>query len=429
MPLGLLKTLGLSTLLVTSLTFGSTALEGEKKTETTSQTSTPAFEHVAGPDGKVLPQGVGRARLVNKRFKGTNGFDADGHRVDNGTTFASSALGLVGEYGITKKLSLRVLVPYVYQNQVSLNYGRLTKSEAFKKRLTAAKSKLAERLAKNGELCVGYENCLAYINRGEALPKDMAAPLPSGEFLILRGGKALDREIENNLVQIASTTPNDGTIGIGDVEAGLLYNWFGNETWSLSTGLGMRAPTGKYEVPEGQRPIGGGVYDAGLQLNFDVSPLRGLWLSARGKYEYALPIKKANWHRPSEMNRTAYNEGNPNDEGGDGTHNTQILTKRSVGKDYLLKANYGLGVISASLKSIAVTAGYWDVTNRPVYHDNVEYTKASQVQYQTTGLLISGLPYRLPVELEMDYARPIGGKNASMASSSLETVAKIYARF
>ena len=389
----------------------------------------PAVSSDPIPEGKVLPKGVARAWILHRQYTSTSGFDDHGNSVNMGFKRNTAVSGFVAEYGITEKLSFRALLPWVYRNDLSLDQNKFQNSDVYKGKYNQFADKLAAELRKKG-LCATHEECRQGIDSGELdAPLDSDVTLPTGESMTFVRGKSYKEQI-NGMILKGATPPLRGPWGLGDMEAGLLYNAIKTDNFLLSTGLGVRAPTGNFDVPEMKRPISGGVYDLGFRLNLDVKPVDGLWLSFQEQLEHALT--KATWRRSSMLDNGEFNEATPVD----GQNNRQTYEKFGVHHATLLKAAYGFGALHSNLKFLSSHVKYLYQHERAVRLNGEERISgittakpASETQNVGGGITLSGLPYRVPVDFEVNYLTPVAGHNTSIASNILETYLRVYARF
>lgn len=401
-------------------------LRGEKNSAAAVSPSSAPYT-AATPEGKVLPQGVARARVLQRSYTGTSGFDGEGKPLELGLTRSTGLSAGVGEFGLTNSLSLQILVPVIYQNQLNLDQEKFQKSSVYSQKYNQIADGIAAKLVA-ARLCKDLGACRQMLDeRHLHAPFDMELPLPTGEKLAISSAEPLKDQIDTFLLQ-AATPPLNGVTGLGDVEAGLLFNAYASQSLLLSTAVGLRLPTGEFAVPEMLRPTSGGVYDLGWRANLDASPVFGLWLSWQPKVEYAL--SKATWNRPSMLENTLFNEADSSiSNGGDGLANRQVYSKEGLHYENLFKVNYGLAALSPELKALAVNTFYNFKRERAVFLNGSEYTPASQLQSVGVGSVVSGLGYRVPVELELSYSIPVAGKNQKVAVSQADTQLKVYARF
>lgn len=376
-------------------------------------------------EGKVLPKGVGRARVVHKHYTGAHGFDNQGKRLNIGLNRNTAASAFVAEYGLTEKLSFRMMLPYVYRNELTLDQEQFKKSEVFREKYYASIDKFSKNLQKAG-LCSGVQECRELIvDRGFSLPRDSVIPLPSGEEVHLKAGTRVSQALEDIILNSA-TPPKEGPTGIGDMEAGILYNFFSSDSMLVSGGLGLRMPTGDFDVPEAKRPLSGGVYDIGARINVDYSPISYLSLSFQEQLEFA--ASKARWKRPSLVNNAEFNQADP-ELGGDSAPNERDYEKKGLSSNTLLKANLNLGMLHPQMQIVSLNSSYNFVRERAIYLDNRQHVQSSDVHQGTVGANLSLLSYRIPLEFEVNYQAPLAGTNSRLASNSLESSIKLYARF
>lgn len=398
-------------------------VQAENAAEAQAQ-STPGMRHVATPEGKVLPQGVGRFRYVHKTLTGHDGFDSNGKRANMGLERFTAVHALVAEYGITEQLSFRFLAPIVYRNQLTMNQSKFEQSATYKEKYGQFVDKIAQKYADLG-LCE-FDKCRDLIDRGDLyFPEDTEITLPTGEQLSVYKNDSIRSSIKKFIMN-SGTPPKNGPTGLSDIEIGLLYNIIKTEQSFISAGLGTRLPTGKFSVPEMKRPISGGVQDLGLRFNADYAPVDGLWLSFQQQFEVALTTAK--WKRASLIENNKFNYADPND-GGDSESNTRTYEKRGVKTSSSARVIYGFGVLHPSLKSLSTSVSYFIDKDRAIFLDGKEYSKAPENNTVVLGGSVSGLPYRIPVDVEVNYNKVVSGRNVRLASDSLDIMLKLYARF
>lgn len=399
-------------------------LSSSQKLGEVAEASSP-MRHVSGGEGKVLPKNVVRARVVNRIYSSRTGFDQNGGKLDLGLDQNLGVRAFVAEYGLTEKLSLRMMAPIVFHNQLTMNEEEFKGSATYKKIYDDKANGAAQKFVEQG-MCSDIKSCRTLIDsRDLRAPIDIPITLDSGEQVIIPRGSVIADSIEDSILT-GARRPKEGATGLGDMEFGLLYNAYNSDTMTVSAGLGLRAATGKFNLPEGQRPIGDGINDLGARFNLDYSPVDGLWISFQEQLEMAMT--KANWKRPSMLDSSKFNEADPN-EGGDGLANTRSMEKVGFMNASMFRVNYGLGALHPLLKPLALNSSYEYRRDRAKRIDGVETTPQSVIETVSAGTLVSGLPYRVPLEFEANYVAPIQGKNVTLARSSVESVIRLYARF
>ena len=383
------------------------------------------LSHVSGGEGKVLPKNVARARVVNRVYTSSSGFDKEGNKLDLGIDLNVGVRAFVAEYGITEKLSFRMLAPIVYRNKMTMDEEAFKRSSTYQKIYDQKANEAAQKFVDQGMFSSVEEARIVIDSRDLRAPIDIPITLASGEKVTIPAGSVIADSIESSILA-GARRPEDGATGLGDMEFGLLYNAYQSDKLTLSAGLGFRAPTGQFNLPEGQRPIGEGIQDLGARFNLDYSPIDGLWVSFQEQLEMA--ISKAKWKRPSMLDSSKFNEADPFD-GGDELPNERSVEKVGFMTATMFKANYGLGALDSSLKSLAINTSYEYRRDRAKRIDGVETSPQSSMSTVSVGALVSGLPYRIPLELEANYVAPIDGKNVVLARDSVESVLRFYARF
>ena len=401
-------------------------LAGSQKEGEASKPSAP-LSHVSGGEGRVLPKNVARARIVNRIYSSNSGYDKKGRTLDLGLDQKIGVRAFVAEYGITEKLSFRMMAPIVYSNQLTMDEEEFKYSSTYKNIYNQKANEAAQALVNRGMYTTLEEAREVIDKRDQTMPgnEDVAITLDTGETVIIPAGSVIADSIEDSILT-GVRRPKEGATGLGDMEFGLLYNAYQSNSLSLSAGLGFRAATGKFNLPEGQRPIGDGINDLGARLNLDYCPIEGLWVSLQEQLEVA--VSKARWQRTSMLDSSKFNEADPS-IGGDRLPNSRIVEKVGFMSASMLKANLGLGVLDPSLKAVAVNASYEYRRDRAKRVDRVETTPQSALETASVGALVSGLPYRIPLELEANYVTPFQGKNVTLARTTFESVLRFYARF
>ena len=385
-------------------------------------TQTNAMEFVSAGEGKTLPKDVMRVRFVHMHRSGSFGFDEHASKIHMGIRQNTGIGVFVSEYGISNKLSFQLLTPYVYLNQVSTDQEQFVRSSIINTRYKSELKKTAAKLQKQG-ICESSEECLTLLSRDFRAPMNMETTLPTGETNLVKQGERFDLSILKTILS-AATPPEHGAVGLGDMETGLLYNFVTTDHYSFSTGVGLRIPTGDFNLPETLRPVSGGVYDLGIRFNFDISPFKGLWISFKEQVEQSL--SKASWKSPSLLNPESF--ATPLDETYK-QNNSKIYSKEGWNYETLLKAMYGLGALHPNLKAFAIQSSYEYNQSRIIKLENEIHEPITKTHKISYGGSVSGLPYGIPLELEANYSQPIKGEHLKIAANQLDTSLKFYAKF
>jgi hypothetical protein len=323
--------------------------------------------------------------------------------------------------GITDRLSFQLLMPQVYSNSMSFEEEQFKKSDIFREHYEKSRKLVFKKLQEKN-LCATDEGCREFIESNGRLSFPMEITLDTGEKALLEENTPFRVALENAVVN-AARPATEGRKGRGDFEAGLLYGLHSSDSLQISTGLGLRFPTAKYEYTEASLPIGSGLVDAGLRYNLDYSPANGLWLSWQQQMEYALT--KARWQRPSLRDNQEFNSADP-ENGGDGLPNERRLRKVGVQFESMVKANYGLGAVAPQLLPVSINTSITAKHERRVVVDDEETAARSAGYYYNLGAQLSGLPYKIPVELSANWATPFAGKNKKVVDSFSEISLKFY---
>jgi len=168
------------------------------------------------------------------------------------------------QYGVTDKLSAGIMIPYLYvKNNVD---ARLDTSNA----------------------TVGANPSLG--QPGDPFGGSPIVPIALG------GVPLTTDQVQNLLVEQYGfdwiETWSDS--GIGDIEAGLRYQYFKNKNWRLAFTGGVRFPTGEVDDPDhlADRGFGDGAWALLFRFNNDYTGIENLVLNATFRYDLYLPEKE-----------------------------------------------------------------------------------------------------------------------------------------
>lgn len=323
--------------------------------------------------GATLPKGVFRANVVTFLSEFDSQFNKDGKREFIGSQININGMAFALEYGATDKLSLQFKMPVVMYNKLSYDPKRVKDS-------------------------VAYDKVVAV--KGTPTSSSIEARY-IGEI-----AKSFDKHIH-------------GTKGIGDIEVGALYNWVSTDRFLFSTGLGLRLPTGKYYTPIMQRPIGGGLWILGLQNNFDVSFLdQNLWLSFRHQGEIAMSRAKA----PKEKDgNSLLGELEDSDE---------TFSKEGLTHKVTLQSSGSFGALSHHLRFLSTSLGYQFDSVAPTVTNIATYEKERSSTHSVVwNISASALPYKIPLALDVDLKKPLGGTDAGASQTAMTTTMNLKAYF
>lgn len=314
--------------------------------------------------GSVLPARVFRSNVATFFRQLNSSYDAEGKKQDLGYNVHVSGLVFALEYGVTSNLSMQIKLPVILRNKLSYEPSEFVKSKTY---------------------------------------KDIANEIPSS-----------DQVQDSEIILPYFDKAKRGVTGLGDIEIGILYNWFQSDRFVFSSGLGLRLPTGEHYKAKLMRPIGSGLYELGLRNNLDVSFLeKNLWLSFQHQGELAL----------NQANNPTDDQMDPTKVFSDETK----LTKEGLTHKVKLQSDVSFAVISDKLKFISTKVYYDFQTKAPRSIDNSKTNERSYLNSLGGGLSLSALPYKIPVSLDLDYARAVSGKS-SMSENSFTLNLKSYLR-
>lgn len=427
--------------------------------ENQSEARYQAPKYAVSPSGKTLPKGIFKLDFPTAYTFGGKGFDSKGNSVDNGVYMSRWIEGFLIQYGLTNSISIGVGIPVVLSNQLSLDGNKVVaNTESYKRNYDRVVEKIAEGLIQNG-LCQGTsstQTCIDIINNGATLPNiaNYHIPLPTGEMVIFNSGSPVKDQIRDLLLKVVE--PSNGAKGIGDLQIGVLWSIISENSpiksvpFYLSVGGGLRIPTGKFDIASAFRPTGGdntlitggGTYDAIFRINLDYVATPGMILSWQHMAEYSLTTAKLG--RTSMLDNTKKNTANPFSEPkNDQVGNTLTFSRKGLHHIGFLQAAWGLGNVTEELKSLGLfTQAKYNIAakaflnNQPIYtlsdqanlNDSSMHPDNGVEQYYSAaiGVKLSGLPYRIPVELSSEFEYPFAGKNRMVSPMNSKTTLSIF---
>ncbi|SMF55059.1 hypothetical protein [Pseudobacteriovorax antillogorgiicola] len=377
--------------------------------------------------GKTLPQGVMRVRLPYQNVYGKEGFDEDGNKEGLGFEVNINAMALAVEYGLTDKISLAFVAPYIISNKAALNaYDIRNNNRKFKREYGRYKDAvIAIMLDQN--LCSTTAECETKVaDPNYAIPVNQNVTLTTGETVLAASNEPVARQIDALLRQ--PITPTDGKTGLGDIQLGGLYNFYDDNSISMSVGGGLRFPTGEFsEVPAGMRATGGGVTDLGLRFNFDYRVMP--WMVIALQHQFEQMIAKGTKKKNSGIYNDRTNTGDPTIAaaiaiGSNGKDNDQEFEKWGLGHDGFLRINFGFTQFAEVLAPLGAGIQYGWFEGRENRYDGDAYEtngwRYDEVtRLRTLGLTLSwdglGMKPLLPFSLVYDYKMPLEGTFATVA--------------
>ena len=314
--------------------------------------------------GSVLPERVARANIVTGFAKIDSKFNSKGEKESLGMSTNLGITAAALEYGLTSKLSLQVLVPFVFSNEMTYEPSELVESSTFA--LLESKSPINDR-AQNAALFLGY-------------------------FDQAKHGKT----------------------GLADIEVGARYNWLTNDFFVFSTGLGVRLPTGEHYAAKLLRPIGSGFYTGAIRNNLDFALLeKNLWFSLEHQAEFALSRSVKGVEDQSNILALDDSKKKPSFQSGL-THKAKVQT------------SFSFEALTDHLKFLSTAVSYNFASEASVYVGGEKSNPRSYLHAVNGNISLSALPYKIPVSLDLDYTKPFAGKNSRGDKESLTLKLKAY---
>lgn len=215
--------------------------------------------------------------------------------------------------------------------------------------------------------------------------------------------------LRNETLENDKVSSKNGT-GFGDMEAGALYNFYRSSDLMLSAGLGGRFPTGRYatvKFGDENQIVGAGSYDVGAQFNVDFSPVYGLWLSVQDRefLQVAAVSRK--------LSDTA----------------SQKREIKGLSREGFAKANFGLGALSQTLKTLAVNGQYHygyaaksDLKTKTSIADTKVELNSMFIQQVGGGVVFDVRDHGIPASLELSYLVPFAGRDIPAGLQASQTL-------
>jgi hypothetical protein len=197
--------------------------------------------------------------------------------------------------------------------------------------------------------------------------------------------------VDEAIVAGAESAYADGETGLGDTQIGFLYALIPSGAFQASVGLGVRLPTGSYkETPDNKIPTGRGITEAGLQLNLDLAPFRGMMISIQD--QAGMMIKKGS--------KTV----------GDTSVDVERTGIRHVG---FARVALGLGVLGRYLVPFGLTGTYnFEIDNTEKVDDVTVSEDVSRRSFAAGVRLDFYSTWKIPLRIDFEQERTLSGTNS-----------------
>ena len=373
--------------------------------------------HTSIPEGSTLPIRVLRINTLYRSLRVSSIYNSVGKRELTGFNNQISLISPIIEYGLTDNLSLQSVFPIITKNYFTIDKKVFLRSSLYRKIYNNKLKKTAKNLQDKtqGQLFNDEEDCKEAILRGFSLPITSKEVLDTGENIYNLSNVPIRDQIEDIILNNVESKAKSGSLGLGDIQLGLLYKLFRSNKSLFSLGAGLRVPSSNYDIPQGMRPLSrDGFFDLGVRFNFAISPFEGLWVSSQHQAEKSINTVNKRVTKILDTKELS---------------NVKSECKK-IGYEIknLVKFNFGCGVIHPYLKSISVNCAYHHEKSREIKFFNA-VTPADKMQLISVGSGVSGLPYGLPFSADITYMTPISGKEGNLVKSTLDTSIKLYYKF
>ncbi|MCX6125582.1 MAG: hypothetical protein NTV34_12685, partial [Proteobacteria bacterium] len=356
------------------------------------------------PEGAVLPEKALRVRYIYSRISGQgNGYDSAGGKSIAPLDVSLNAGAIVFEYGLTPELSIQFL-----QNFVT-GYDLRTNSERALDYTADTRSKLRSQF--KALICAGLKvpdtSCDATI----AQPPSASIAAALNASSVVQGqapGISFDvsspiSTTVSNYVDAATlrqvgSSESSGARGLGGAELAFLWSPQSQGALQFSVGSGFRIPMNKDLAAHGENSITRDVPEFGLRTNIDYLATETLALG---------------WQNQAEVGIAS---GNYKIGEADATFSRKGL--RNLG---FLLIKPSLAGIHDSLKMFGPKLGIkYDYGNERYIKlggaDTVSLAPRGHEYKYYAGLYVDFFPYRVPLQMELEYEKSFKGKNVAIAT-------------
>lgn len=388
----------------------------------------PKEYYSAYGEGRTLPEGVMRFRLPYRMVTSDSTYDKDGKKVTQPVDISVNAGAVVFEYGLTDRISLLARMDFYASQQAKWKSDAdIRSSDVYKndvapgataKKKTLIQGYAAALVAGGHPACTTQAACETALAAGLKAPQDtdftqyglpvtMPAGAPAQAFL----EGAIDTAALAQVKQSGKDTTyaKKGATGIGDTEVGALYSIL-NENESpvaVSVGGGFRIPTGSKKFKSYEIPTTRFTTDLALRANVDYKIINGLYIMLQHQIEMML------------AKGTYKIDGLPN----------QDYKREGIRNTGFVRSSWGLGNISQSLAVLGLYGAFNYDQEAKVKLGDANAADAQQKTFGTAGLVIDGLAYEIPAQLELEYEMPLSGKNGANALTKLGATLKAFYKF
>ena len=380
------------------------------------------------PEGKTLPEGIMRARIIYGAAKG-NGFqyDKNGGKKDSVIDVTAAGGTIVAEYGLSDKISLQFRQDFVTGFETNVNGKRAWESDAYK---TAVANKsvisstatfatldsvLNKYTGKNIDSKANLTTALLIANAKCNSVETCAAYQASTDATAFATNKSINSNADtldgSVLSSVKSQAEYNGGKGLADTTIGALMSVVNEGPLEISVGAGIRYPTGNRNRAANERITGRGLTEFGLRTDFDYLPVETLRLS---------------WENQAEIMAMA------------GKYN-------QAGKSVTLKRNgvrnKGFFIVKPSLAALIPSLSFIGPKLGMSYdYDSEEMMKVGSETEAPTGarssekklyasLAANFLEFNIPAQLEFEYYKSQSGQNIAAATDSWDIQIKAFAKF
>ena len=281
------------------------------------------------------------------------------------------------KFGLTNTWHFEATIPTITGASVKLNDTEsLKNSDEYALVRSSIKSSFAESLIE-ADVCENQAECVSMIDSGLSLPSDNSS-------IGYVAGTPISTYANAAAVNYFRDLEKDGPTGLGDITIGTNHATYRSKDLSATSVVNLIAPTGPYDVKEGELATGKGKYTLWLREQARFQAHTGITASAIGSVGQDLTKAKT---------------------GGISEQYDGLLSSATLGFDV------DFGAYTPVLDFLAASVNY-DYESYPrIAKSDGTYDPSSNELYRTVQIRLSGINYKIPVILDYLKYDSSSGKN------------------
>jgi hypothetical protein len=375
-------------------------------------------EFATRPEGAVLPASIARVRFIYTSKSGQGvGYDSDGNKQDTVIDVSGRGGALVLEYGITDELSLQINQKFVASYDVSINEDRALEQ--------TAETRAASKAALNSAICTALSipsaSCTATLASAKPTAAQAAALNANSTLQSSAKGISFDTNtaigttissyVDGAIGRSKTAFDGSGAKGLSELEVGVLYKPYGQETLHWAVAGGFRHPWNKSLADVTERAITRSAPEAAVRVNVDYQPIVSTDIA---------------WQNQSEVgiSSASYSSGDV----------SSTYTRKGVRNQGFLIVKQSLADLNPSLAMFGPMLGVtYDFDNELCQKmsgvdEEIRASRGYEMRYYAATNL-NFFDFGPKVNLLLEYEKSFRGKNVAVATDKTQVQLKTYARF